>query len=188
MRLRTTMAVLALLAGGAAWGQTGGAVAVPPPPPIVSAPLPAPASAAAPAPVTPPPGLVQAQPPVSPGSQAPASGSSDTNMADTAPVISSGWTPGKTALLGVLDKVDGSTAQVSIPVGGQANVGDLQVSVQSCLIRPAGQLPDAAIFLTVEPLANISGPPLFRGWMVRSTPGATVVGDAGETFRVIGCS
>ncbi|MDD2795732.1 DUF2155 domain-containing protein [Acidocella sp.] len=109
-------------------------------------------------------------------------------MADTAPVISSGWTPGKTALLGVLDKVDGSTAQVSILVGGQANIGDLQVSVQSCLIRPAGQLPDAAIFLTVEPLANISGPPLFRGWMVRSTPGATVVGDAGETFRVIGCS
>jgi hypothetical protein len=109
-------------------------------------------------------------------------------MADTAPVISSGWTLGKTALLGVLDKVDGSTSQVSIPVGGQANVGDLQVSVQSCVNRPAGQLPDAAIFLTVEPLANTSGPPLFRGWMVRSTPGATVVGDAGETFRVIGCS
>jgi hypothetical protein len=29
---------------------------------------------------------------------------------------------------------------------------------------------------------------LYKGWMVRSTPGATVVGDAGETFRVVDCS
>lgn len=194
MRLRAASAVLALLSGGAAWAQTGTTVVVPPAPPIVSTPLPAagPAPVAAPAPVAPPPGLVQAQPPVAPASEAPSSGSAATapvtNIPDTAPVISSGWTASTAALLGVLDKVDGSTAQVSIPVGGQANVGDLQVSVQSCLVRPAGQLPDAAIFLTVEPLANTSGPPLFRGWMVRSTPGATVVGDAGETFRVIGCS
>jgi hypothetical protein len=98
------------------------------------------------------------------------------------------WLPGNSATLGVLDKVNGSTSQVTIAVGSQTNVGDLQVSVQSCVSRPSGELPDAAVYLSVQSTAGDAGAPLFRGWMVRSNPGATVVGDASETFRVVGCS
>jgi hypothetical protein len=90
-------------------------------------------------------------------------------------------------MLGLLNEVDGSTAQVSIPVGGQSTVGDLQVSVQACASRPVGQLPDDTVFLTVKS-ADGDATPLYRGWIVRSAPGATVVGNAAETFRVIGCS
>ncbi|GLR66823.1 hypothetical protein GCM10010909_15030 [Acidocella aquatica] len=182
MRFCAATAVLTLLAGSLAWGQTDNAVVVPPAPPIVSAPLASPAPVAPPA-AQPPPGLVQTQPP-----PVPAAAATDSSTADAAPATPNNWVVGTTALLGVLDKVDGSTTKISIPAGGQANVGDLQISVQSCVNRPAGQLPDAAIFLTVQPLSNTAGPPLFRGWMVRSTPGATVVGDAGEIFRVMGCS
>ncbi len=118
---------------------------------------------------------------------------------DVAPVIPNDWVQGKVATLGVLNKVDGSTTQVSIPVGGQSHVGDLQVSVQACATRPPDQLPDTAIFLTVQgatPSSDVAGTggvpvfgtTLYRGWMVRSDPGATVVGDGGEMFRVVNCS
>ncbi len=186
MRLCATATLLVLSTGGLAWGQAQNSVAVPPAPAIVSAPLanPAPAPSVVPAP---PPGLVQTPVPPAPQAGTASPATTAPAVADTAPAIPNDWTTGTTALLGVLNKVDGSTSQLSIPVGSQANVGDLQLSVQSCVSRPSGELPDAAIFLTVQALANSAGPPLFRGWMVRSTPGATVVGDAGETFRVIGC-
>jgi hypothetical protein len=91
-------------------------------------------------------------------------------------------------MLGLLNKVDGSTSQLSIPVGAQNTVGDLQVSVLACATRPPAQISDDAVFLAVQPADGSAQVPLYRGWMVRSAPGATVVGDAGETFRVIGCS
>jgi hypothetical protein len=96
--------------------------------------------------------------------------------------------PGATAKLGVLDKVDGSTSEVAIQVGGQTGIGDLTVSVLACVTRPVGQIPDAAIFLAVQ--GNGAGPDgaVYRGWMIRSAPGAAVVGDASETLRVISCS
>jgi hypothetical protein len=108
---------------------------------------------------------------------------------DVAPVPQNVWVPGTRATIGVLDKVDGSTDQISIAVGAAAQkIGDLEISVQSCVNRPPDQIPDTAIFLTVQNPADDAGAPLYRGWMVRSMPGAAVVGDAGETFRVIGCS
>ena len=123
---------------------------------------------------------------VTPGATAPAV----RRPPDTMPVIPNDWVPGTMATLGVLNEVDGGTSQVTIPVGGQSQVGDLQVSVQACDMRPPTQLPDTAIFLTVTQAGSdgTSSTTLYRGWMLRSEPGATVVGDGSETFRVVGCS
>ncbi len=107
---------------------------------------------------------------------------------DVPPVPSNDWVPGKTAVLGVLNKVDGSASTLTVAVGGQADVGDLTVSVQACVSRPDGQLPDSAIFLTLQPKDAQGGGPVYRGWMVRSAPGATDAGNAGQAFRVITCS
>jgi hypothetical protein len=91
-------------------------------------------------------------------------------------------------MLGVLNEVDGSTSQVSVPVGGQpAKTGDVLVSVQACATRPPQELPDTAVFLTVQPADGGNAAPLYRGWMLRSAPGAAVVGNAAESFRVISC-
>lgn len=186
---------VALLSVGTAWAQNGGSeIVIPPAPPLVpevpSPMTPAPAQPAAP----PPPGLEQAAPPAanntasSPAGTSPAGTAEQPPPPDVAPTPSDNWTPGTTAVLGVLNKVDGSTAQMQLPVGGQAQTsGDLGVSVQACLSRPAGQIPDTAVFLTVTPLQQ-GAAPLYRGWMLRSAPGATFVGNAGQTFRVIGCS
>ncbi|OYV32349.1 MAG: hypothetical protein B7Z81_12885, partial [Acidocella sp. 20-61-6] len=104
-----------------------------------------------------------------------------------APAISNVWVPAKNAEFGVLNKVDGAITKLAIPVGGQATIGDLQISVQACDNRPPDQLPDSSVFLTLVNTKDNSAP-LFRGWMVRSAPAATVVGDADETLRIIGCS
>jgi hypothetical protein len=193
--MRLVVGILAALAITAPAGaQTDQTVAVPPAPALTPAPV-APAAPAAPSAPSP----VFGQTPAAnsdngtPAAPAPTAQTAPTAPAapvppDAAAPVANTWLPAGAARLGVLNKVDGSTQQITIPPGGQATVGDLVVSVQSCLVRPADQLPDAAVFLTVQPAGSDSGAAGFRGWMIRSAPGATVVGDAGETFRLIGCS
>jgi hypothetical protein len=211
-------------------GTDQNTVAVPPPPPIVSTPL----SAPLPQVVTPqpaPPGLVQTPvPPVNadtgqPGTDGTAADNGapvTPDAAATAPVTpgaapaapdtasstppppANTWLPEHTAQIGLLDKVDGGASTVTIPVGGQTDAGDLRISVLACATRPPGEIPDDAVFVSIQPVAtgatgtaattldnasgSATGGPIFRGWMVRSIPGATVVGDASETLRVVSCS
>jgi len=178
------IAGMAMTAIPPVYAQTDNTVAVPPAPPIVATPPsslpppPPPAEAA-------PPGLVQTLTP--PPSQA--SGAAPASPDLTAlPQLPNSWTPGATAKLGVLDKVDGSTSEVAIQVGGQATIGDLTVNVLACVTRPVTQIPDAAIFIAVQGSGAGSDIAVYRGWMVRSAPGAAVVGDASETLRVVSCS
>ena len=206
MTMRVSAVALALLLGsGVAWAQNDQSVIViPPAPPIVSAPqAAAPAAPQAPVaqvqsqtlPAVPPdqsaaPAVPQTQPApdqTNPANPAPAA-STQPPPPDVAPAPPNDWTPGHAAVLGVLNKVDGSTSQLSVPVGGQpVKAGDVMVSVQACATRPPQDLPDAAVFLTVQPADDSTAAPLYRGWMLRSAPGATVVGNAAETFRVISC-
>jgi hypothetical protein len=191
---RAAFVIAGFLSVGTAWAQNGDSeIFIPPAPPLTpEAPsVPAPAQPAA----QPPPGLVQGAPPMAGASTAPdspgvppVSAATQPPPPDIAPAQTNTWTPGTAAVLGVLDKVDGSTAQLQLTVGAQPKiVGDLSVSVQACLSRPAGQIPDVAVFLTVAPVQQ-GAPPLYSGWMLRSAPGATFAGNAGQTFRVIACS
>jgi hypothetical protein len=187
--------VAALCVVAPAWAQSVPTVAVPPAPALTPAPA---TPTAPPAPAAPtPPGLGQtpaanggsALGQSAPGTATGAAPAPATPVPpDAAAVIPNTWLPAGGAILGVLNKVEGSTKKITIPAGGQATVGDLVVSVQTCLTRPPDALPDAAVFLAVQPAGDDSGAAGFRGWMIRSAPGATVVGDAGETFRLIGCS
>jgi hypothetical protein len=127
------------------------------------------------------------QTPAPPASTDPNADNGQPAAAPAAPPANN-WVPGTTAKLGVLNKIDGSVTEISVAVGGQANAGDLRVSVLACVTRPPGEIPDAAIFLAAAAAADNAGAPVYRGWIVRSAPGAAVAGDASETFRVIDCS
>jgi hypothetical protein len=170
MRLGAATALAVAFIAVSASAQDQSVVVVPPAPPVVSSP-----------PSTP------GQAPASPAAAQPAPAPSPVTP-DLAPTPPNTWVPGKQAILGVLDKVDGSVSQLIVPVGGQMAAGDLVVSVQACMTRPPGQIPDTAAFLTVQAANQPAAAPLFRGWMVRSVPGATIVANAAETFRIIGCS
>ncbi|HQT38473.1 MAG TPA: DUF2155 domain-containing protein [Acidocella sp.] len=181
MLSRKLCMVLALGCALPSWAlaQTSNVIAVPPPPPMVASPspaAPAPAPAVTPAP---PPGLVTT--PVPPAA-------ADNAANATPPVEPNNWVPGKLAEIGVLDKVDGGIANLQVPVGGQVTSGDMQISVLACANRPPDQIPDVAIFVSIQTTDNLSGPPLFRGWMVRSVPADSVVGDGSDSLRVVSCS
>jgi hypothetical protein len=185
MRRPAAALLLALAGGQAAFAQVQNTIAVPPAPPIVSAPITPPPAAPATPPPAPPPGLGQTPAAATTATTTPAAPPA---APDIPPPPETAWLPGNTATLGVLNKVDGSTAALAIPVGGSATSGDLQISVQSCLTRPPGQLPDAAVFITIQSGTDSAAPPIFRGWMIQSMPGATVAGNGGQSFRVVNCS
>jgi hypothetical protein len=130
--------------------------------------------------------------PAAPGQAAPSPAAPSQTAPDTAdstpPPVPNDWVPEKTAEIGILDKVDGGASTVSVPVGGQTTAGDLQISVLACVARPPNEVPDDAVFLDIQPTDDSSGGPIFHGWMIRSIPGATVVGNASETLRVVSCS
>lgn len=110
------------------------------------------------------------------------------------------WDPRKVAILDVLDKADGAVSRVSAPVGSSFTEGRLKVAIGACVVRPDHMAPDAAVYMTVNTAGEgddggkpssasaAREAPLFRGWLIRSEPGATVVGDAAVTFRLIGCT
>lgn len=96
------------------------------------------------------------------------------------------WMPRQSATLDVLFKADGAVSRVTAAVGDRLTEGTLRIRVGACVVRPPDMPPDAAVYLSVR--RNDSGHELFRGWLIRSEPGAAVVGDAAVTFRLIGCS
>ncbi len=104
------------------------------------------------------------------------------------------WDRRAVAVLDVLDKEDGAVHRLRVPVGSSVSEGKLSIAIGACVVRPADMTPDAAIFITVTSstvsadAASSDGAPLFRGWLIRSEPGATVVGNAAVTMRLIGCT
>lgn len=209
-------AIPSLIAGGGeAWaGGNGPQVLAPVPlePGMIATPAaPMPAIEALPAPDLPQRGSPSPGPavitPMTPGSGAdpPATDYSGANSrppaagalaAAGAPVqVKPVWHRRTTAVVDVLDKEDGAVARIKVPVGTAVTQGKLRVRVGACLVRPKTMAPDAALYITVQalPTAQPAGPstrgaPVFRGWLIRSEPGATVVGDAAVTFRLIGCT
>ena len=115
------------------------------------------------------------------------------------------WDKRKTAVLAILNKVDGTVSRVNVPVGGELTRDKLHIKVEACLVRPKSMAKDAAVFLDVTgpasdaPSAGSFGASkvatqsdgedrLFRGWLVQSEPGATVVGNAAVTFQILNCT
>lgn len=195
-----TVALVAALAAGpgaahAQQGNGGAVTSVPEGPPVSSSPHVAVPDEALPAPDLPGSGAVPSGPAgqVSPRS----AGNPQVTAPAAAPQqIKPIWDPRQVAILDVLDKADGAVSRVSAPVGSSFTEGRLKVTIGACVVRPDDMAPDAAIYMTVKAMGSASRDPgdaaareasLFRGWLIRSEPGATVVGDGSVTFRVIGC-
>ena len=109
------------------------------------------------------------------------------------------WLPGRNAVLGVLNKEDGAVSRLTVQVGNSVTQGKLKITVLACIMRPDSVAPDAAVFLSVknnqenhvdnnyQAAGLVNGAQIFRGWLLRSEPGASVVGDTTDMFRLIGC-
>jgi hypothetical protein len=179
--------LITLAAHGMAQSSDPYQTVVPPAPPVAAtpdAPLPPPNIAA---PTTPPPGLVPVQPTIAAPSgtlSLPSTGGDQAGL----PPVANIWRPRNIAVLAALNQQDGAVSRLNVKVGSTFTRDSLHVSVQACVVRPAGAIPDAAVFLTVmAPDGANQTKTLFNGWLVRSEPGAAVVANGTVSFQVLGC-
>ena len=124
------------------------------------------------------------------------------NFASAAPPLApppNPWLPRQNAVLGVLNQEDGAISRLAVQVGNSVVQGRLKITVLACVTRPNTLPPDAAVFLSIQNIqqdqqttdyqavasSNHAGG--FKGWLLRSEPGASVPGGATELFRLIGC-
>lgn len=110
--------------------------------------------------------------------QAPAAG-------QAAPAPGPAWLPRGEAELQALDKVNTRSQKLSVRVGQSVQYGSLTIAVQSCVVRPPDQPPDAAAFLVVTD--QRPDQPGFRGWMFASDPAASMLEHPIYDLRVLGC-
>ena len=71
-----------------------------------------------------------------------------------------------------LDKVTARISDLEIPVGETVRFGSLLIKADHCYKRPPEEFPETSAFLEIdEARPGEAARPLFRGWMLASTPG-----------------
>ncbi len=95
------------------------------------------------------------------------------------------WLPRPEAEIQVLDKVNARDRTLAVKDGASVQFGSLTIVVQSCVVRPVDQPPDAAAYLVVTDAHPDQ--PKFRGWMFRSDPSVSMMQHPIYDIRVLGC-
>ena len=95
------------------------------------------------------------------------------------------WVPGSVAKLVALDKVNAQAKDLTIKVGESATFESLTISVKACVVRPADQPADAAVYLHVTDSHPDS--PGFDGWMLENEPSVSMMQHPIYGLRVAGC-
>lgn len=96
------------------------------------------------------------------------------------------WLPAAVAKVQVLDKVNAQTSTLTIKVGDSATFGSLTITARACVIRPADQPADAAVFLAVTD-SHLDSPG-FTGWMLENEPSISMMEHPIYDLRVVGCA
>ena len=95
------------------------------------------------------------------------------------------WLPRGTAELQALDKVNARNTTLDVKVGSSVQYGSLTIAVQSCVVRPPDQPPDAAAFLVITD--SHESEPGFRGWIFASAPAVSMLEHPIYDVRVLSC-
>ncbi|MGH7072334.1 MAG: DUF2155 domain-containing protein, partial [Acetobacteraceae bacterium] len=85
------------------------------------------------------------------------------------------WLPRHSAVLQIVEKIDATHRDLTVPVGGTAALGRLEIEVKACLVRPPGQERDAAAYLDI--VGKDKAKPLFQGWMLAAEPAVSIFQD-----------
>ncbi len=96
-----------------------------------------------------------------------------------------GAVSGLAALLRGLDKVNGRTIDVEVPIGGTAEVLGLLVTVADCRYPAENPTGDAYAYLAVR--SPRDGQIFFEGWMIASSPALNALDHNRYDVWVIRC-
>ncbi|THH38068.1 DUF2155 domain-containing protein [Aliishimia ponticola] len=89
------------------------------------------------------------------------------------------------AVLRVLDKVSGSTADFELRNGTAARVGRLDIAVSECRYPEGNRSGDAYVGIEIRETGRDE--PVFEGWMIASAPALSALDHARYDIWVIGC-
>ncbi len=95
------------------------------------------------------------------------------------------WEPRGTADLVALNKIDEHVARMAVPVGQAATFYQLTITVRACLVRPADQPADSAVYLDINDAHPTQ--PGFHGWMLANEPAASMLQHPVYDVRLSGC-
>ncbi|MCX7384126.1 MAG: DUF2155 domain-containing protein [Alphaproteobacteria bacterium] len=95
------------------------------------------------------------------------------------------WQPRQGVELRGLDKVTARSAPIVGKVGETLRYGTLAILVRGCAVRPPDQSPDVAAYLEITDRG--ASTPLFRGWMIASTPSVAILEHPVYDIRVAAC-
>ncbi|MBS0562199.1 MAG: DUF2155 domain-containing protein, partial [Proteobacteria bacterium] len=99
--------------------------------------------------------------------------------------LSDAWLPRQAAEIQALDKVNGRSTVLTVPVGKSASYGSLTITVQACVVRPPDQPQDSAAYLVIAD--SHPDEPGFTGWMVQDSPALAMLQHPIYDIRVVGC-
>ncbi|MGR3504456.1 MAG: DUF2155 domain-containing protein [Paracoccaceae bacterium] len=93
---------------------------------------------------------------------------------------------GNGAVVRVLDKINGEVEDLSVRNGASANLWRLQVDLEECRYPSGNPAGDAFAFLTLHHQGQEE--PLFRGWMIASSPALNALDHPRYDVWVIRCT
>lgn len=96
-----------------------------------------------------------------------------------------GAVSGSAALMRGLDKVNGRTVDVTIPVGGTAEILGLLVTLTDCRFPADNPTGDAYAYATIR--SPKDGEVFFEGWMIASSPALNALDHNRYDVWVIRC-
>lgn len=91
---------------------------------------------------------------------------------------------GSGAIIRGLDRVNGQVSDATVPVGGQAAIGALKISVEECRYPEGNPSGEAYAKLRIEDDTNIA----FEGWMIASSPALNALDHARYDVWVLRCT
>ncbi|CAI3952782.1 DUF2155 domain-containing protein [Commensalibacter papalotli (ex Botero et al. 2024)] len=115
----------------------------------------------------------------------PAANTSDLNKQPVTHVDNT-WYSQPKAEIRILNKLESSVTNLTIPVGGSAQYKTLTVAVKKCIVRPITASPDSAAFVTVTDSQLPTNP--FAAWIFVAEPGASVFEHPLYNVSIVGCT
>lgn len=95
------------------------------------------------------------------------------------------WQPRPMADVQALDKITARVTTLTLRVGQPATFGSLNITVRACVVRPPDQAADTAMFFDITD--QHPGAPEFHGWMIMSSPGASLLQHPVYDIRPLAC-
>lgn len=99
--------------------------------------------------------------------------------------IAGDWQNRTSVELRGLDKVTARSATVTGKVGDTMRFGTLSILVRGCVARPPDQPADAAAYLEITDRGATA--PMFRGWMLASSPATAILEHPVYDIRIAAC-